>query len=63
MKVKQYYFRIYYLNMFGKLEVYYSFNYPNSSQRNKALKRVLDSLNVHVWEIQDVVKFSVEVEL
>lgn len=63
MKVKQYYFRIYYSNASGIIRVYHSLYYESSRVRNRALSAILCNSRVFFYKVCDVVKLSEYVEL
>lgn len=63
MKVKQYFFRVYYSNASEFIQVYHSFRYESSQARNRALSAVLNSMRESSYDVHDIVKLSECVEL
>ena len=63
MKVKQYFFRIYYSNASGFIRVYHSFRYESSKERNRALSASLRAMRELSCDVRDIVKLSECVEL
>ena len=58
MKVKQYYFRIYYSNASGIIRVYHSFRYESSQERNRALSASLRAMRERSCDVCEIVKPS-----
>lgn len=63
MKVKQYYFRIYYLSAYGIIRVYHSFRYESPQERNRALSASLRAMRELSRDVCEIVKLSEFVEL
>lgn len=63
MKVRQYYFRIYYSNASGIIRVYHSFRYESPQARNRALSASLRAMCELSRDVCEIVKLSECVEL